>query len=58
MALGFKFLDDIFHGNLQDESQFNKYFYYLGIHFLKRKKSMCLVVMEWVLEALCLGIRN
>ena len=50
MALGFKFLDDIFHGNLQDESQFNKYFYYLGIHFLKRKKSMCLVMMEWVLE--------
>ena len=42
MALGFKFLDDIFHGNLQDETQFNKYFYYLGIHFLKRKKSMCL----------------
>ena len=58
MALGFKFLDYIFHGILQDESQFNKYFYYLGIHFLKRKKSMCLVVMEWVLEALCLGIRN
>ena len=38
MALRFKFLDYIFHGILQDESQFNKYFYYLGIHFFKEKK--------------------
>ena len=40
MALGFKFLDYISYGILQDESQFNKYFYYLGIHFLKRK-NLC-----------------